>query len=528
MHTSRAVPVAAPGGTPRTRVAPTAPLVGFVAAMLVALGSTGPSLWTDEAATISASTRSLGDLWRMAGTIDAVHTTYYLVMHAWMAIFGTSELALRSMSAIAVGVAAAGTYVLGARLGSTRLGLWSAAIFVLLPRVAWMGIEARPFALATAAGVWATVVLVIALDRRRGRWWAAYGALVAAAVLLNLYLVLLVLAHAVTLWPSSVQRARALLPWVVSTAAGLAATVPMVLVALGQQGQIGESQPGLLGLARNVLVNQWFLGETPTIYSRTLPPVQPALSWETAWRPASVALAALALAVVVAAGIDVLRRRTRPGPPTALVRWTGPWVVVPTLVLAAYAFVSDTYSPRYLAFASPAVAILLAAALLRLRRTWIRVTATALLVVLVVPVVWSQRTENAKSGADWRQVAAYIDDRAEPGDGIYFAPRRPSGSEEERLTTRGIAVAYPAPFGTLVDLTIERTPAQSGDLTGRSRALAASADQIELVDRIWVVRRHDYPESARRADDALLAAEGFVRTADWQGPLDEVVTFAQP
>jgi mannosyltransferase len=528
VHASGSAPLVAPPGSARTHVPPAPILVGLVGTVLVASGATGPSLWTDEAATISASTRSLGDLWRMAGTIDAVHTTYYLVMHAWTAAFGTSELALRSFSAIAVGVAAAGTYVLATRLVSTRLGLWAAAVFLLLPRVTWMGIEARPFALATAAGVWATVVLGIALDRRRMRWWAAYAALVAAAVLLNLYLVLLVLAHAVTVWFSRPRHARVLASWAVSAGAGLAVTAPMILVALGQQGQIGENDLGLLGLARNVVVNQWFLGETPTVYSRTLTIAQPALSWGSAWRFTSVALAAVALTLVCHAGYRVLRRDPRPAPAIELLRWAGPWIVVPTLVLAAYALVSGTYSPRYLAFASPAVAIVMAAALLSLRRTWVRTAAAALLVVLALPVLVSQRTENAKSGADWRQVARYVDDRAASGDGIYFAPRHPSGTAEERLTTRGIAVAYPTPFRELVDVTIEQTPSESGDLTGRSQPLSASADRLALVDRIWVVRRLDFPESARLADDAFLASSGFVRTDDWLGPLDEVVMFSRP
>ena len=137
-------------------------------------------------------------------------------------------------------------------------------------------------------------------------------------------------------------------------------------------------------------------------------------------------------------------------------RWTGPWIMVPTVVLTAYALVSGAYSPRYLAFTSPAVAIVLAAALLSVRHAWVRTTTAVLLVVLAMPAVVSQRTENAKSGADWHQVATYIDDRATPGDGIYFAPRYPSGTDEERLTTRGIAVAYPTPFRELVDVTMNR------------------------------------------------------------------------
>ena len=49
-------------------------------------GGARPSLWFDEAATISASTRTVPELWRMLGNIDTVHGLYYLVMHGWFAI----------------------------------------------------------------------------------------------------------------------------------------------------------------------------------------------------------------------------------------------------------------------------------------------------------------------------------------------------------------------------------------------------------------------------------------------------------
>src|SRR5689334_5816974 len=55
-------------------------VVAVFAVVVSAAGAARPSLWFDEAATISASTRSLPGLWRLIHNIDAVHGLYYLTM----------------------------------------------------------------------------------------------------------------------------------------------------------------------------------------------------------------------------------------------------------------------------------------------------------------------------------------------------------------------------------------------------------------------------------------------------------------
>ena len=101
------------------------PLVVGVLAAAVSLGGAGrPSFWYDEAATISASySRSLGQLWRMLGNVDAVHGLYYLFMHGWFQIFPPTEFWSRAPSGLAVGGAAAGIVVLGKQFSSRTVAL---------------------------------------------------------------------------------------------------------------------------------------------------------------------------------------------------------------------------------------------------------------------------------------------------------------------------------------------------------------------------------------------------------------------
>ncbi|NED59019.1 hypothetical protein G3I24_50085, partial [Micromonospora aurantiaca] len=83
---------------------------------LAGIGHAQP--WRDELATWSAATRPVPDLARMTRTIDAATGPYYLLMHGWTALAGTSPTALRLPSALAMAVAAA----LTARLGAVLVG----------------------------------------------------------------------------------------------------------------------------------------------------------------------------------------------------------------------------------------------------------------------------------------------------------------------------------------------------------------------------------------------------------------------
>ena len=93
-------------------------LCAALAWVLSAAGSWNASLWTDEAATISAARRSLPELWAMVQNIDAVHGLYYLSMDFWVGLTGESAFLLRVPSALAIAVAAAGVVLWPAHWGA--------------------------------------------------------------------------------------------------------------------------------------------------------------------------------------------------------------------------------------------------------------------------------------------------------------------------------------------------------------------------------------------------------------------------
>ena len=104
----------APAGTRGRLLDPGA--VALFATVVSAAWACRPSLWFDEGATISAAaSRTLPELWRLLGHIDAVHGAYYLLMHGWFALFPPTEFWSRLPSALAVGAAAAGVTVFTGR-----------------------------------------------------------------------------------------------------------------------------------------------------------------------------------------------------------------------------------------------------------------------------------------------------------------------------------------------------------------------------------------------------------------------------
>ncbi len=521
-----------PTAPPTTVPSPTAAgdrwrgvLAGLVAGVVSLVGAWHPSLWADEAATISAAERSVGDLWRMVGTIDLVHGLYYLGMHVWVSLFGTSELSLRLPSAIAIGGAGACVYWLALRLGGRQVALWAAGAFAILPRALWAGTEARPWAITAWLAVAATLVLLVALEARSRVAWVSYSAIVLVGILCNVYLAFLVAAHLISLFlDQTVTRAQRI-RWVQAAAAAGVLSAPFLVAVAGQREQLGEHGFGWPDLVQNAVVNQWFLGETPTTttgISTTTIRLGDVGSW---WAPAAVLFAGIGWLLIAYAVLQVAPRATSAaGEVRRALAWCLPWIALPTVVIGVYSVVSTpVYGAHYLTFATPAVAILLAVGLLAIRVQRLRTAVVAVLVLAAIPVFVSQRQLYAKSSSDWVSVAEQIEQRAAPGDGVYFAPRYDVGGSTVGRTTRGIRTAYPDGFDELVDITLVETPEAAGDLVGTSTRLRDSEDRLASVDTLWVIRRVDYPKDRAEEDDAFLASAGFERVSQWKGPLDVVL-----
>ncbi len=485
--------MAAPHKRPGIRVA--AIVIGILAATVSFAGSWIPSFWGDEAASVMSAERPLSTLFGMVQHIDAVHGLYYLFLHGWIGLFGTSELSTRLPSAIGVGLAAAGTVVLANLLFDHRIAVLAGLVFAILPRVTYMGAEARSYALGTAIAVWLTVLLVVLLRRRTTRKlpWLLYSLGFALAVYAFLYLVLLALVHAVLLL--TMPGARAMLGrWLRAAGLGLALALPIIAFALGEHGQVSFLGKRPKFSPQTVFVDQWF-GNTSFA----------TLCW-------------VLIAVGVLAAVWAWRGRPRAGTaPIGALRAlpvgmlvAGAWFVLPTLLLElGNAFIAPMSTTRYLSFCTPAVAILVAAGVAVLGRSllskrWMPLAVIALLGVLVAPTYLAQRGPYAKNGgSDWRQVSAVIGQHAHPGDAIVFdTATKPS--QRPRLAMR----LYPADYTGLDDVALVTPFNQGTELWDTVAPLSRVTGRLAGTGTVWAMEMKPSGSSVP-ADVAELERLGF-------------------
>jgi hypothetical protein len=150
---------AAPPGTSldvRARIA-LAAILGAAAVLRFAdLANVG--LWFDEANTYSIA-RGTADEIVARLRDDASPPLYYFLLHGWIAIFGASEAALRSLSAVfGVGLVAA-LFCAGREIAGTLLSVWGFAR--LLSRGGWG--RAAWFAAATIAALYTHAIAIYLL-----------------------------------------------------------------------------------------------------------------------------------------------------------------------------------------------------------------------------------------------------------------------------------------------------------------------------------------------------------------------------
>jgi mannosyltransferase len=497
--------------------------LGALATLVSAIGSWIPSKWNDEAATQTAALRTLPQLWHMMQNIDAVHGTYYFLMHFWVGAFGISNFALRAPSMIAVGVACAGVVVLGRKFGGRRLAICAGLVFLLLPRVTWMGMEARSLALTAVVSVWLTILLLRALERRSAGWWVFYAGLAGIGVLLNLYVALLVVAHGVSIVVARrqlVRPRRLFLGWAAGALGAAVLSFPVDRLSLSQTGQLPFGQLTLTPTLNTLLFEQFFTGATPTVARGV--PVPPTSLWSVA-----VILVAILGWLLIAA--PAIWRRFRPVAPRRLpIGALGiliPWVALPPALVILYSMVAHPmYTGRYFAFTTPAVALLMGATIAALKVPWMRVATIGALVVLVLPIYISQRGPTAKNGTDWQQAAAIIQARATPGQDIYYGPARPGST----VSMYKISQAYPSVLSTLHDINLKESPVKNGILWGTDWPLAHATAVLKTTPILWAVMEHPgTPSPTSTTQERYIESEGLHLDHIWRGSETDVLEFSR-
>ncbi len=551
----------APAGTPPEAPRPAAPVVGGLLARLgvpdwearwlvvvlpvvAGLAAGGykigyPALWRDEATTKIVVVRPVSQIWALVHHTDAVHGAYYLLLHLFMLAFGTSATALRLPSMIAMGITCGFVAAIGHRLAMTAgapfarfTGLCAGLVFAALPFMTRYAQEARSYAIVTMLATMATYLLIRAVCDGR-RWWVCYAVAVAATGLFNIFGLLILVAHGVSLLiagtrqRAAVARAAVALTegdgaasagpsdlalfapaglsgrraggfpvrWLIAGAAALVVLAPLGIVAYTQRGVLGwMSRP-----AFNAVV---------------------ALAYNSAgsWRLITPIFTLAMGGILANLFIDRSRRPLTPG----IIAF--PWMVMPPALLIGVSQIHPIYDERYVEFCLPALAILVAwgiawlarlAAATPLARTglvWLPSATVVLgLIALLVQPDKQIRLNNTRPD-NLEAASALVAEHARPGDIIFYIP----------ISGRVAGLAYPGPFKELRDIALDQSPLASATIYGTNVSPAVLKSRFVNVTRVWTISGtgdYEYSGQATAADKEEVSLISGMHEIDhwWDG-----------
>lgn len=532
MKASSTAPLAAPSAVSQRRVfeAIALGLIVLLAAGLRFYRIDAQSLWYDEGNSARIAERSIQLI--LEGAAGDIHPPlYYLLLSLWRSVFGASETALRSLSAVSgIGLVAL-AWGLGRRLFGIRAGLAAAALLAVSPFAVYYSQEARMYALlalwAALASAWiVTLALPDPSTPSTGsgqvRWFgpALYALATAAGLYTHYAYPFVMIAQAVALglaWALSpgkrplIRRPRAVFAWVLANAAAIALFAPWLPIAVRQiVGWSVAPQDYALGPAVLDALRWVVAGRTLALPEAALPLI------------AFAALAALGLAAAPAEG------RRRALIPLAL-------LAVPFILLFAFKLYRESYLKFLLVCALPLALLAgraIAAASTRIgirsdRLRWTRpaafVGSLCLVSATLVGSLNNLYTNPVYARDDYRGIARAVLADLRPGDRVWFSG--PNQWEVYTYYDPDPARVFPVPYRPSSDAAADAalTPAAAGAsriyalFYGEREADPESRYERWLAERAYKARE-EWVGNIRLASYAInrnLAPAG--PGAAWQG-----------
>ncbi|HEY5833165.1 glycosyltransferase family 39 protein [Streptomyces sp.] len=403
----------------------------------------------DESATWWAAHLSWGDLGRLLDNTDVVLAPYYVLMHLWVSVAGSSPAMLRLPSLLAMAATAGLLALLGRRMFDAPTGLVGGLVFAVLPVTTRYAQDARPYALAALAVVAGALLLYRALDHEGADRWGGYALGMLCTGLFHPVAATVVVAYLLVVRATERQRLGA---WFAVTLVPVLPLFAVLMLARGQNHQHPEVGTGVDSL-RHLPAD--LLGSS------------------------SVALAVGVLALL---GVVLARRNGLP----LLV-----WAVLPPLAVFCLRSYGNLFTPSYFVFTVPAVALLagagtcaLAKALpgrargLATRQLVLGLVAAAAVAVVSLPAFSAVHSDPRPGQPDFRAAAAYLTAHQKTGDGVVY-------SGEPDVVTRALAYQQRDVPVRPRSVYVTVSPQQDGTYTGRP--CAAPVVCTKGVNRVWLV-----------------------------------------
>jgi uncharacterized membrane protein len=368
------------------------------------------SVWLDEAISYRVANMSPGAI--ISYSTDASHPPlYYLTLHYWLEVFGSSEGAMRALSAVLGVLAVLLIFKLGEALFGPRAGLFAALFAAMSPFWVWYSQEARMYSMSAFLGLLSANCLVRAMNTSKAGWWGGYVVATVALLYTNINGIWWLLAinayFALSPWRSRTDllghlRTREARWWILAQVAACLLFVPWLPTLLTQAGEFsGEAAGGGADLKYLLYVihsfNSYSFNFQPNLHNSVFG----------------------ALSVLVAVTLVFLAHLRTPneGGRRDL---ASAWLFVPVAASFLISQVRLVFLLRNLIVASIGFYLLLGHLAASTRNP--RLVAAIVLSVLSLNVVSLGRDYFVERKEDWRPLVAHVEQQATPNDLILLAP----------------------------------------------------------------------------------------------------------
>jgi mannosyltransferase len=440
-------------------------------------------LWHDEVFTAFIATRPTSLLLDILAEREGNMPLYYLLMHGW-AQAGTDPAWLRAPSALAAVAAVPVTALIARRVFDDRVAVVAALLLALNAFSLDYARNARTYPLSMLLAAVMTLLLIGAVQNRSSRWWIAYGVvglLALGAQPLSATLVLI--AHTVSLVLLPADRLhRGLAGGVLGGLFVMSGVVALYI--LREQGSSTDFiEPTNFGAL--VHFADRLAGSRPLV-------------------PVFAGLGAVALVALwrsgVRRGFELWQR--------ALIFC---WLLVPPVVLVLASELRPLWRGRYLLPVTPALVILIAFGLSRLRPRAVQAGVLAVVLTLSAVNVRGKLQEDAVE--DLPAAAGLLLQASRPSDAVVYsgaATRTPflwvlQQQAGDRPLPRDVALAPGGGTGEVRDLYVKEVDAP------------ALATRLRSCERVWVV---SLPDSLWHPTPEPMQA--VQRTSFWREQFQEV------
>jgi uncharacterized membrane protein len=367
-------------------------LITAAAAVLRFHALTVKSFWIDEGVSVGIARMDGYNFLRILWRREANMSLYYLLLRGWLHI-GHSEFFVRSLSVLFGVAAVPAIYFLGRRLFNSRIALTAAALLSVNSYHVHYSQEARSYSLTVFLCILSSLYFLKLLESPSRGNRLAYILLSALAVYAHFFSGLMLLAHWLSLRflePVPKETKRVWLP------IALAISPTVAFVATTGAGPLSWIQrPGLYDV--------WQLALYLTGNSG----------------PILVLLYAAACLAAVAGKLDWKKK------PVSGENWRCRflllWILLPVVLVLALSIARPVFLPRYFIFSMPALLLLAAGGLARVRSRWLFAVTLLIFVAIALRGTAAYYQERSSSpNQNWRAASQYLLSNARPGDAVLF------------------------------------------------------------------------------------------------------------